>query len=263
MTVTDVLTEQFENERRARIGEYRADEEWHELSQEWLKRAFQQKYMYNFSWLGRPIIQLPNDMIALQEIVWAVKPDLIIETGIAHGGSLLMSASLLAMLDYYDALESGATIDPRESTRRVVGIDIDIRAHNRRAIEEHAMSQHITMLEGSSVDPETVDRVCSLAEGYKKVMVCLDSNHTHEHVLQELEAYAGLTSVDSYCLVFDTVVEDLPEDAFPDRPWAPGDNPKTAVNEFLQSHSEFVIDRSVEDKLLVTVAPNGYLKRTR
>lgn len=261
--MTDVLIEQFENERSARIGEYGVDEKWHELSQQWLQRAFQQKYMYNFAWLGRPIIQLPNDMIAMQEIVWAVKPDLIIETGIAHGGSLIMSASLLAMLDYCDALESGATINPRESTRRVVGIDIDIRAHNRRAIEQHAMSQHITMLEGSSVDPEMVDRVCSLAEGYQTVMVCLDSNHTHEHVLQELEAYAGLTSIDSYCLVFDTVVEDLPEDAFPDRPWAPGDNPKTAVREFLQSHPEFEIDRSVEDKLLVTVAPNGYLKRTK
>ncbi|MEL0097885.1 MAG: CmcI family methyltransferase, partial [Planctomycetaceae bacterium] len=212
------LVKQFQEECADRIAAYASDELWKSLSRDWLVRAFEQKFMYNFSWFGRPIIQLPNDMVAMQEIIWKVKPDLIIETGIAHGGSLIMSASLLAMVDYCDALERGVVLDPKRSKRKVLGIDIDIREHNRRAIEEHPLSEHIAMFEGSSTDPCMVERVRAFSEDYETVLVCLDSNHTHEHVKLELEAYADLTSVDSYCLVFDTIVEDLPADIFPDRP---------------------------------------------
>lgn len=219
------------------------------------------KYMYNFAWFGRPIIQYPQDMIAVEEIVWKTKPDLIIETGIAHGGSLIFSASLLALLDMCEAIESGSTLDPVRSKRKVIGIDIDIRDHNRRAIEAHPMASRIEMIQGSSIHVDVIDRVQRLAAGFQRVLVCLDSNHTHSHVLAELEAYAPLTTVGSYCIVFDTLVEDVPKDLYPDRPWGPGDNPKTAVHHYLRSHQEFVIDHSIHDKLLITVAPDGFLRR--
>lgn len=219
------------------------------------------KYSYNYSALGRPIIQYPQDLVAMQELIWEIKPDLIIETGIAHGGSLIMSASMLALLDMCDAIESGATLNPRESKRKVLGIDIDIRAHNREAIEAHPMASRIQMIQGSSIAPEIVEQVRQVAKGYDRILVCLDSSHTHAHVLAELQAYAPLTSVGSYCVVFDTIVEDLPADIFPDRPWGPGDNPKTAVWEYLKTHPEFEIDKSIQHKLLITVAPDGYLKR--
>jgi cephalosporin hydroxylase len=192
-----------------------------------------------------------------------VKPDLIIETGIAHGGSLIMSASMLALLDMCEAIEAGTTIDPRQSRRKVLAVDIDIRAHNRAAIEAHPMASRVQMIQGSSIAPDIVAEVHAAARGYQRIMVCLDSNHTHDHVLAELDAYAPLTSVGSYCVAFDSVVEDLPAEMFPDRPWGPGDNPKTAVWKYLESHPEFEIDRSVQNKILVTVAPDGYLKRIR
>jgi cephalosporin hydroxylase len=251
----------FEIERENRIATYAGQSDWQARSRDWMKTAFDQKYMYNFAWGGRPIIQLPTDMAVFQEIVWSVKPDLIIETGIAHGGSLIMSASLLAMLDYCDAVTGGGVVDPKTAKRRVLGIDIDIRAHNRNAIEAHPMAAKIDMFEGSSVDDEMICRVHDYAKGYERVLVCLDSNHTHEHVLAELNAYASLASKGSYCLVFDTVIEDLPVDTFPDRPWAPGNNAKTAVHEFLKSHPEFEIDQEVNNKLLISAAPDGWLKR--
>jgi cephalosporin hydroxylase len=221
------------------------------------------KYSYNFRWLDRPIIQYPQDIVAMQELVWSTRPDLIIETGIAHGGSLILSASLLAMLDMTEAISDGRQIDPRRSNRKVLGVDIDIRAHNRAAIEAHPMASRISMIQGSSIATDVVDQVHGFAKNYKRVMVCLDSNHTHQHVLEELKAYASLTSVGCYCVVFDTVVEDMPADAFPDRPWGPGNNPKTAVWEFLKTHPEFEIDKSIHDKLQITVAPDGYLCRVR
>lgn len=239
------------------------DKELKDLSKEWMSKTAGYEYGYHFRWLGRPIIQLPQDMIAVQEIIWDVKPDLIIETGIARGGSLIMSASMLAMLDYCEAVEAGKTFDPRATRRRVLGIDIDIRAHNRVAIEAHPMSHRIDMIQGSSIAPEIVGRVHETAKSYKKVLVFLDSNHTYKHVLAELNAYATLVSIGSYCLVFDTVIEDMPEGMYPDRPWGKGNNPKTAVWEYLKSHSEFEIDKSKENKLLITVAPDGYLKRVR
>lgn len=252
----------FQEECARYIAGYPEDAAWQADSKRWLKRAFEQKFMYNFAWMGRPIIQLPNDMVVMQELIWSVKPDLIVETGIAHGGSLILSASMLAMLDMVEAIESGATsMDPRGGKRKVIGVDIDIRSHNRAAVEAHPMASRIEMIQGSSVAQETVERVKAAAAGYKNVLVCLDSNHTHDHVLAELDAYAPLTSVGSYCVVFDTIVEDMPEGFFHDRPWGPGNNPKTAVREYLKTHPEFVVDATLENKLLVTVAPEGFLKR--
>ena len=233
------------------------------LSRAWSRATNANGYTYNYKWLGRPIIQYPQDMVAMQELIWQIKPDLIIETGIAHGGSLVFSASMLAQLDMCDAIETGTTIDPKQSRRKVLGIDIDIRAHNRAAIEAHPMASRIQMIQGSSIAPETIAQVRAVAADYSRVLVCLDSNHTHDHVLAELQAYALLTSVGSYCVVFDTLIEDMPAEMFPDRPWGPGDNPKTAVWEYLKSHPEFEIDKSIQHKLMITVAPDGYLRRIK
>jgi cephalosporin hydroxylase len=227
----------------------------------WAMKAAKYNYVFHFSWMGRPVIQYPQDLVAMQEILWAVKPDLILETGIAHGGSLIFSASMLALLDICEAMESGNPFDPRQSRRKVLGVDIDIRPHNRAAIETHPMASRIQMIQGSSIDDAVVSEVRKIASGYKRVLVCLDSNHTHDHVLGELQAYAPLVSKGSYCVVFDTIVEDMPASMFPDRPWGPGDNPKTAVREYLKTHPEFEIDRRVADKLQITVAPDGFLRR--
>ena len=216
-----------------------------------MKASTLPKYSYNFSWLGRPIIQYPQDMIAMQELIWSIQPDLIIETGIAHGGSLIFYASLLEL--------NAACGGPPDA--EVLGVDIDIRAHNRAAIEAHPMFKRITMIEGSSIAPDIIAQIKAKAAGQQRVLVCLDSNHTHDHVLAELEAYAPLTSVGSYCVVFDTVIEDMPAEMFPDRPWGPGNNPKTAVWDYLKTHPEFEIDKSIPHKLLITVAPDGYLRR--
>jgi cephalosporin hydroxylase len=239
------------------------DAAFHESSINWIRDSLKHLYSYNFTWLGRPIIQYPQDMVAIQELLWTVKPDLVIETGIAHGGSLILSASMLALLDMCDATEAGKIIDPQCPGRRVLGIDIDIRSHNRAAIEAHPLACRIDMIQGSSIDQSIITQVRKHAEGYKRVFLCLDSNHTHDHVLAELNAYAPLTSVGSYCVVFDTLIEDLPEGTFSDRPWGRGNNPKTAAMEYLRTHPEFEIDRTIENKLQITVAPGGYLKRIR
>lgn len=263
----------FEEERSVRIGSYTSKNDWQALNNGWMDHAFREMYMYNFSWTGRPIIQLPADIVGFQELVWKTRPDVIFETGIAHGGSLFLSASMLALLDVSDALSEGRSFDPGASPRRVIGIDIDIREHNRDAIKSHPMASYIEMVEGSSVEVETADRAKALIPNGSKVMVCLDSNHTHDHVMQELELYAPLTSKDSYCIVFDTLVEDLPEDMFPDRPWAPGNNPKTAVWEFLKlleaegrtatdgGALRLENDREATDKLMQSVCPDGILFR--
>ena len=251
----------FYADRKAHIAGIASNSDLKTLTQQWSNAVTPYKYTYNFDWLGRPMIQLPQDVVAFQEVVWQAKPDLIIETGIAHGGSLILSASLLAMLDYCDAATEGVTLDPRSPKRRVVGIDIDIRHHNRKLIEAHPMAGRIEMLQGSSIAEDTVASVKAIAENYDRILVCLDSNHTHDHVLAELEAYAPLVSKGSYCIVWDTVVDDMPEDSFPDRPWGPGNNPKTAVREYLRSHPEFVIDKDIDNKLVLTVAPDGFLKR--
>jgi cephalosporin hydroxylase len=251
----------FQSEVAARIAANASDPELCKTAAAFMRASVNTRYSYNFGWLGRPVIQYPQDIVAAQEIVWSVKPDLIIETGIAHGGSLVLSASMLALLDMCDAIETGETLDPRKSRRRVLGIDIDIRPHNRAAIDAHPMASRIQMIEGSSIAPEVIEQVTAVAANYSRVLVCLDSNHTHAHVLAELQAYAPLASKGSYCVVFDTIVEDLPTEMFPDRPWGPGDNPKIAVWDYLKTHPEFEIDTSIPQKLLITVAPGGYLKR--
>jgi cephalosporin hydroxylase len=224
-------------------------------AQQFFARSHQLQYSYNFSWLSRPIIQYPQDIVAFQEVVSQVCPDLILETGIAHGGSLVLSASLLCLLDVMEG------IDPRQSPRRVVGVDIDIRTHNRTALDEHPLRFKMELIEGSSIAPEIIQEVRRHADGVDRVLVSLDSNHTHEHVLAELNAYADLVTVGSYCIVFDTAIEDLPAGSFPDRPWDVGNNPKTAVHEWLKTHPKFEIDKVIDNKLLISVAPDGFLRR--
>tara|TARA_B110000977_G_scaffold46685_1_gene63477 strand:- start:1819 stop:2589 length:771 start_codon:yes stop_codon:yes gene_type:complete len=251
----------FIKEVENRISGYRGETKMVNAAADFLQASTQPKYCYNFSWQGRPIIQYPQDIVAMQELIWEVKPDLIIETGIAHGGSLIFSASILAMLEINDALEAGTTLDPMKPARKVLGIDIDIRDHNRAAIEGHPMFSRIKMIQGSSIDADIVAQVKDIASGHKRVLVCLDSNHTHDHVRAELESYAPMTSVDSYCVVFDTLIEDMPEGEYLDRPWGPNNNPKTAVWDYLKTHPEFEIDKTIPNKLLITVAHDGFLKR--
>jgi cephalosporin hydroxylase len=270
----ETIVNDFETEVKARISANGNNDSLRAAAKAFMEESIGAQYSYNFSALGRPIIQYPQDIVAIQELIWQTKPDLIIETGIAHGGSLILSASMLALLEYCEAIEKGVTLDPSKPQRRVLGIDIDIRAHNKRAIAAHPMSGRIEMIEGSSIDPAVVAQVQRQAKGFRRVMVCLDSNHTHDHVLGELMAYAPLVTLQSYCVVFDSIVEDLPPGSFGDRPWGRGNSPKTAVWEFLRRLSaggvraadgapmKFEIDRSVENKVLLTAAPDGYLKRT-
>lgn len=234
---------------RPTIGEHEiealgTDPHMRALTREWFLESAKHRYSYHFSWMGRPVIQYPQDMMAMQELIWAVKPDLIVETGIAHGGSLIFYASMLQLIG---------------GEGRVLGIDIDIREPNRIEIEKHPMAHRIDMIEGSSIDVAIAQRVREAAHG-KRVMVVLDSNHTHAHVLAECELYGPLVSSGSYMVVFDTVVEDMPKEFFPDRPWGPGDNPKTAVEAYLGTTDRFEIDREMEHKLLITVAPSGFLR---
>lgn len=216
-----------------------------ELSKDWLRESHYVNYDYHFTWLGRPIIQLPQDMFAMQELIWNIKPDIVIETGIAHGGSLIFYASILELIG-----ENG----------KVLGVDIDIREHNRTAIEQHPMFKRIEMIEGSSTDEKLVSKVFNFAKDYQKIIVVLDSNHTHDHVLRELELYSPLVQKGNYLVVFDTLIEDIPDNAFTDKPWGKGNNPKTAVYEFLKTNRRFEIDDDINAKLLLSVAPDGYLK---
>lgn len=243
----------FKQECENRLDAYPQNDGLKQAAQNFMEESIAAQYSYNFSWMGRPIIQYPQDMIAMQEIIWQVQPDLIIETGIAHGGSIIFSAAMLEL--------NAACGGPGDA--EVVAIDIDIRAHNRAAIEAHPMMKRITMLEGSSIAPEIVAQVKEKASGKKKILISLDSNHTHDHVLAELEAYAPLTSIDSYCVVFDTIIEDLPPELLFERPWGKGDNAKTAVHKYLETHPEFEIDARMDSKLLISVAPHGYLKRVK
>lgn len=240
--------EQFQDECLERINANGKNDNFVNAAKSFVYESISPKYSYNFTWLGRPIIQYPQDMIALQEIIWHVKPDLIIETGIAHGGSLIFYASMLELLG---------------NNGEVLGIDIDIREHNREEIEKHPMYKRINMIEGSSIDKEIAEQVCDFAKEKNRVLVLLDSKHTHDHVLKELQLYSPLVTKGSYLVVFDTVIEDMPDDFFSDRPWGKGNNPKTAVCEFLKTNDRFVVDKEIENKLLITVAPEGYLKCVR
>lgn len=240
----------FRREVRNSILRLGKDRDLQGLSNVWIRETSRYRYTFNFTWMGRPIIQFPQDVFAMQEIIWSVQPDLIIETGIAHGGSLIFSASMLEL----NAACGGS------QDAQVLGVDIDIRPHNRLAIEAHPMFTRISMIEGSSIAPEVIEQVGAIAAKKQRVLVCLDSNHTHDHVLAELKAYAPLTSLGSYCVVFDTSIEDMPAEICSGRPWGKGNNPKTAVWEFLLTTDRFEIDHEIPSKLLITVAPDGYLK---
>jgi cephalosporin hydroxylase len=242
--------EQFKEERKQDMQQMHQDQELKNKSIDWMLHADKYKYIYNFNWMGRPIIKFPQDIIALQEVIWQVKPDLIIETGIAHGGSIIFSASMLELLG---------------NDGKVIAVDIDIRKHNRDEIEKHPMMKRITMLEGSSVSSEIVQQITDYAKRFKKVMVCLDSNHTHQHVLDELRLYAPLVSLDSYIILPDTLIEFFPKGYYShNRPWDVGDNPYTAMETFLKENDEFVKDESITDKLLITEAfGGGFLKRIK
>jgi cephalosporin hydroxylase len=239
--------EQFSAEVSANVDRLMADADIQARSRAWLSEITRHRYTYNFSWLGRPVIQLPQDLIAVQELIWQIRPDLIVETGIAHGGSLIYSASLLEILGG-DGL--------------VVGVDVEIRAHNRREIERHPLARRIRLIEGSSTDAAVATAVREHARGRRAVMVMLDSDHAHAHVLKELQLYAPLVTRGSYLVVFDTIIEDLPDELFAGRPWGKGNNPKTAVWEFLKTTHRFEIDARIHGKLLLTCAPDGYLRCT-
>jgi len=238
----------FVEERKYRVEQNGSNNALQRAAKDFNVESNKAQYSYNFSWMGRPIIQYPQDMIAMQEIIWNVKPDLIIETGIAHGGSLIYYASILELI----------------GKGEVLGVDIDIRDHNRKEIEKHPMYKRIKMIQGSSISKEVVDQVGKIANGKQSVLVCLDSNHTHDHVLNELNLYSPFVSLGSYLVAFDTIVEDLPEGYFSQkRPWGISNNPRTAVHEFLTSNQNFVIDTAIDNKLLISVAPGGYLKRIK
>jgi cephalosporin hydroxylase len=239
---------EFVKERENRIKSFANNQELKRTAKEFNTESNKAQYSYNFSWMGRPIIQYPQDMIAMQELIWEIQPDLIIETGVAHGGSLVYYASLLELI----------------GNGEVLGIDIDIRRHNRQEIEKHPMFKRIKLVQGSSVDKETLNKVKEYTEAKEKIIVCLDSNHTHDHVLKELELYSPFVSVNSYLVVFDTIVEFLPNGYFSqERPWGIGNNPYTAVEAFLSSNKNFAVDHAIDNKLLISVAPHGYLKRIR
>jgi cephalosporin hydroxylase len=241
-------TEEFEDQVRANISAQSSDTELRQLSFDWFVRVCEYNYCFGFKWLGLPIIQCPQDIVGLQEIIWRVRPELIIETGIARGGSLVFFASMLELLN---------------GNGQVLGIDIDIRQPNRVAIENHPMSKRIKMLEGSSVDDAVAEKVRHFARDKQSILICLDSNHTHTHVLRELELYAPLVTIGSYCVVFDTGIEHFPQEMYSDRPWGKGNNPKTAVLEFLRTTDDFIIDKDIENKLLITGARDGFLRRVK
>lgn len=238
---------QFKLEREKRIKFYFHDRKFRVLSLEWIKQGFLKEYPYNFEWLGRPIIQYPNDMFAMQEIIWEIKPDLIIETGIAHGGGLIFYASMLELI----------------GEGKVLGVDIDIRKHNRKEIENHKMFKRIKMIEGSSIDEKIIKEVEKITKKHKKILICLDSLHTHNHVLNELNLYSKFVSKGSYLVVFDTIIEYFPKGFFKNRPWDKGNNPATAVKVFLEKNKNFIVDKDIENKLLITAAPGGFLKRIK
>ena len=237
----------FEQKKMELINKQSTNQNLKKSAKAFLVETIKSEYSYNFSWMGRPIIQYPQDMIAMQEIIWNIKPDLIIETGIAHGGSLIFYASLMELI----------------GKGEVLGIDIDIRTHNKKEIENHSMYKRIQMIQGSSIDPTIVERVANYTKGKETILVCLDSNHTHTHVLKELELYSSFVTKGSYLIAFDTVVEDLPKELYPNRPWSIGNNPKSAVYEFLKTNKDFEIDKSIDNKLQISVAPDGYLKKVR
>ena len=210
--------EEFESEKQAGIKALGADLEARRLSKEWFSRVSKLRYSYNFTWLGRPIIQFPQDLIALQEIIWKLKPDIIIETGIAHGGSLIFYASMLELI----GLDG-----------RVIGVDIDIRPHNRAALDDHRFRGRISLIEGDSCSGAVIAQIEKIAEHKSCMIVILDSNHTKDHVARELQLYEKFIRKNGYLIVFDTIIDEMPEEFSEGRPWGPGNGPRGAVVEFL------------------------------
>ena len=200
-----------------------------------------------FTWMGQPILQLPTDMFAIQELIWKIQPDFIIETGIAHGGSTLFYSTIL------HAIGKG----------KLIAIDIDVRPHNRYKIVGHPTAGRIILIEDDSASPRCHAKVMSHVKHWKNNMVILDSNHTHDHVILELDLYSPLVSVGSYIIVMDTSVEFVDPKYIGDRPWGKGDSPYTAVQEFLKDNDEFVADKEIEDRILLTSAPGGWLRRIK
>lgn len=238
-----------ENDHNKQYSLY-TDEAFEILSRLWVKVGWNQKYQYTFSWFGRPIIQLPEDMVRFQEVVYRLKPDVIIETGIAHGGSLFFSASLCK------AIGKG----------RVIGVDIEIRSHNRKAIEEHELFSLITLIEGNSADPEVVEQIKELIKPGEKVLIVLDSNHTKDHVLKELNNYHVLVTPGSYIVATDGIMQDLYDTPRGKSEWS-YDHPVAAITEFIEKHSEFVVEQPVwnfnESNLVknITHWPGAWVKR--
>jgi len=255
MQLSDLMN--FVHESQNNIKKMSSDDSVKSVSQAWINQTGLHRYVYNWRWMGLPIIQLPADIVATQEIIWEVKPTIIIETGVARGGSLIFNASQLALLDFC----TNEKIPISQSKRRCIGIDIEIRSHNRNAIETHALAPMIRLVEGSSVDSDVVSRVSAMITPEDRVLVILDSNHTHDHVKKELDLYSKLVSSGSYLIVHDTGIEYAPEDLFKDRDWGVGNNPLTAVRQFLEDNEKFTVDKHVSGKLLITSSPDGYLRR--
>ena len=239
----------FEKQNKKHIDTMSKDNEFRKISHRWFLHSVKHEYSYHFKWLGLPIIQYPQDIVAYQEIIWNIKPDLIIETGIARGGSLVLSASMLQLI----------------GKGQVLGIDINIEKENLKNIKIHFLKKRIKMIQGSSTDENIIKQVKKIAKNKKKIIVVLDSNHTHDHVLKELESYSQFVKKGCYLIVFDTIIEDIPQKIakMSKRPWGKGNSPRSAVNEFLKKNSRFVIDTKIDDKLQISVAPNGYLKCIR
>jgi cephalosporin hydroxylase len=236
--------QEFDSWRKELVEVQASDPEFNSISAQWLQKSVDLKYTYQFEWLGIPIIQLPADLVTFQEIVWNTKPDLIIECGVARGGSLVFWASI----------QSLCGISPR-----VIGIDIDIREHALKAINSSAFANQIELVEASSTDLETITKVKNLAASAQSIMVVLDSNHTHDHVLSELKAYSGLVTAGNYMLVLDTVIDFLEVD--PTRPWGPGASPLSAVREFLKTDASFQNQDFYQKRNAISVAPGGFLRK--
>ena len=236
---------QFENRNSRMIKKMSNDKSLNNLSKKLISDSSKYEYSYHFKWLGLPIIQLPQDVLVMQELIWKIKPDVIIETGIARGGSLIFYASMLKLLG---------------TTGFVIGVDIDIRSHNKKTLERHPFYNRIKLIQGSSIGTKTIRNVKKLIKNKKKILVVLDSNHSHDHVLQELNLYAPFVKKGSYVVVFDSIVQDMPSSFVKKRPWGIDNNPKTAIWEFLKTNQRFKIDKDIENKLLITYAPDGYLK---
>jgi cephalosporin hydroxylase len=241
---------EFEAERRASALALGADGGVFEKGLDAFVAADAYRYTYLWSWMGVPIIQVPADIVATQEVIWSAKPDVIIETGVARGGSLIFSAAMLTLL----------------GRGKVIGVDIDVRAHNRDTIERHPMASRITLIEGSSIAAETLEAVRAAIPEGAAVMVCLDSDHSRDHVLAELRAYGPLVTAGQYMIVSDTVLGCMTAEQTPtarSQVWLPGNEPLAAVAAYLAETDRFEADPEVNGKLIMSSSPGGYLRCLR